>query len=492
MDNETSHLIQRYKDALKEGREPYFDIDELDDLLVDLEADEEYTSFAEFVKLGRKLHPDDIGLQIQEGRSAIFLEDYEKALTLINAIKGADEGELDILRAECYCRLGQFDKVLKHTKELIKEKCDYLEEFFETVAHILVELEMDDEALEFIKRGLKLFPNNYTLEEERYLLMEEFLEPDEAIKLYNKQLDEDPYNAEHWFTVGQLYADKGDFTKAIEALNFASACNDSNPDEDIEILRGHYLFLNGSYEKAIEVYKNVCTTLGRAEDDAEICSALAKCYIGLDDYEEAYKYLKKVVGGGRESDNPIDYINFIHCAMETEHEKEVPEVLDLVNKKFPQNIHILSTLASTYRNIGREKDSKDAADRLLKISDKSKHASEEEAHNLFSTGEFFYMIGDTDEALRFFNAVYKLKPDYPFIHIHLALVYLLKGDMRHFEEHYNENSIKDFRECMAERGFDADKLQQMMDEAAAETRRRHLSLPDELIDGFLQNEGSKN
>lgn len=497
MEENTSRLLQRYKDAIKNGKEPYFDINELEELLEHFETEEEFTYFKKLAALGRKLHPDNVIMKIQEARGCMFFEHYNKALTLLDAIDDgevvdkADESEIDILKTECRCRMGQYDKAMKHIDELIKGKCYYLQEMFETIATTLVDICMDDEAFKFINRGMKLFPNSVFLRNELDRLMD-CVDADKAIELQNKQIDKDPYDADNWNTAAQIYADKGDFGKAIEALCFASACDDEEPDTEMEMMKGFYCYMNGNYEKAIEVYKKINVTPDMKEESEEICSVMAKCYMELENYEEAYKCLKKTIGSGIESDSPRDYLNFIHCCMETEHDEDIPEVLDVVNKKFPQDTHVLSTLAAAYWNFGKEKDSKEAAERLLKIIGENKYVSQEDAENLFSIGEFFYMVDDVDEALKFFNAVYKVKPDYPFIHIHLALAYLLKGDMRHFEEHYKPNSIEEFRECMTKKGFDADELMRTMDEAVAEARRQHAALPDELVDEFLRNKGNKN
>lgn len=497
MEENISHLLQRYQDAIKNKKEPYFDVDELEELLEHFESEEEFASFKKLAALGRKLHPDNVIMKIQEARGSMFYENYKKALTLLDAINGGEavddeyEAEIDLLKMECLCRTGKYDKVSKHLKELEKENCSYLQEAFETIAPILVDMCMDDEAFEFINHGMKLFPDSFSLSDELDRLMD-CVDADKAIEFKNKQIDEDPYDADNWNTAAEIYADKGDFGKAIEALDFASACDDSEPDTEMELMRGFYHYMNGNYEAAIEVYKKINITPDMEDEKEEICSVMAKCYMELENYEEAYKCLKKTVGSGIESDSPSDYLNFIHCCMETEHDEDIPKVLDVINKKFPQDIHVLSTLAATYWNFGRENDSKNVAKRLLKIVGEYKDVSQEDADNLFATGEFFYMVDDVDDALKFFNAVYKVKPDYPFIHIHLALAYLLKGDMRHFEEHYNPSSIQDFRKCMAEKGYDADSLQQMMDEAAAEARRQHVALPNELVEGFLKNKGNKN
>ncbi len=493
MEQKISRLIERYRDAVTNGKIPYFDTNELDDLLEYLESEEEYEAFNRVVELGRHLHPDNVVMQIQEARGYLFTEDCNKALTLIDAINGEGEyeDEIDLLRMECWCRLQEYDKVSKHLDELTKENCYYLQEAFEAIATILVDMCMDDEAFELINRGLKLFPNSFSLKDEKNRLMD-CVDADKAIELQNKQIDEDPYDAESWNTAAQIYADKGDFAKAIEALCFASACNDSEPDTEMEMMKGLFCYMNGSYEAAIDVYKKINITPDMEKESKEIYSVMAKCYIGIDNYEEAYKCLKNIVCNKVISDKPIDYLNFIHCCIEAEHEKDLPKVLDAANRKFPNDLNVLSLLTATYMDIGRDADSKDTSGRLLKILGSREQLSKEDMNTAFSTGKFFCMVDETEEALKYFNMIKRFQPDHPLLPFYMALVQITDGTFQNFDEQYKQSLLEDLQKRLKENGFDDEKIRKISEAMTGDNEKNRVIPPEELTKEFLRNKGNIN
>ena len=126
-------MLQHYLSAKEEGKEPYFDADQIDEMLDSFEDSNDYTYFDEVLALGLKLHPGNSALQIKKGRQFAYNEDYESALALLENIAETDNQDLDMLKMECYCSLNQYPKVLEITEELITRDCDYLEEVFEYI-----------------------------------------------------------------------------------------------------------------------------------------------------------------------------------------------------------------------------------------------------------------------------------------------------------------------------------------------------------------------
>ena len=58
--DDISRLLQRYLSAREMGKEPYFDADEVDELLGSFEESDNYDYFDEVLALGLKLHPGNI------------------------------------------------------------------------------------------------------------------------------------------------------------------------------------------------------------------------------------------------------------------------------------------------------------------------------------------------------------------------------------------------------------------------------------------------
>ena len=430
-----SRLLQRYLTGHQEGKDAYFDADEIDELLDSFEESDDYTYYDEVLALGLRLHPGNPDLQIRQCKSYVYNEDYDSALALIESIAETDNQDLDMLRLECYVMQDSYDKVIGHVEKLIANKCEYLETLFEYIAPILGDVEKTKEAHDFINRGLMLFPDNLILKDELCYNLEIEGDIKKAIEVCNELIDKNPYSNDYWFTLGRLYSISGDYEKAIEAFDFALTCDDS--DEELKILKAYCLYMNENYEKAIEVYNDIATT---DEIHIRITPLLAECYVKLENYEKAYVLLKELLRQNRQLEDSSTYINYIRCCVETGREKEASDALMQASRLFPKNIRILSLLALTYLENGDEHKAMEATERLFTALDQVEDKQQEDFESLYRAGQYLFMKGDIDKALQYYKKVLEGSPEMPYMHLHMAMAYLAKGDMKHFGEHYRQTS----------------------------------------------------
>lgn len=64
--DDISRLLARYLSMQEEGKDVYFDADEIEDLLDSFEDSDDYTLYDGVLALGIKLHPDHPGLKIKQ------------------------------------------------------------------------------------------------------------------------------------------------------------------------------------------------------------------------------------------------------------------------------------------------------------------------------------------------------------------------------------------------------------------------------------------
>ncbi len=143
---------------------------------------------------------------------------------------------------------------------------------------------MYEEACDFVSRGLTLFPDNLILKNELCYILEAEGNVLQAIELCDELIDRNPFSYEYWFTLGRLQSMVGDYEKAIEAFDFALTCDDS--DMELKILKAYCLYMNESYERAIEEYQEI---EGDEEVVRRIAPLMAECFMKLERYEEAYR-----------------------------------------------------------------------------------------------------------------------------------------------------------------------------------------------------------
>lgn len=475
-----SRLLRRFLSHREEGKEAYFDADEIDDLLDSFEESDDYTYYEEVLKLGLRQHPGNTNLLIRQCKLFVYNEEYKKALSLIESIAEADNEDLDILKLECYCALNQYNRVIEFTEELIAAKCEYLETIFEYITPILNDLEMYKEARDYTDRGLSLFPDNLVLKDELCYNLEVEGDLGKAIEVCNELIDKNPYSHEYWFTLGRLYSMTGEFEKAIEAFDFALTCDDT--DTELKILKAYCLYMNENYEKAIEVYNDVI-----AADETtrvRIQPLLAECYVKLENYEEAYFILKEIIKDKKQTVDPGTYINYICCCVELELQQEAFSTLLQAVEKFPDNIRILSLLSLTYLENGKDDLAMETTDRLFEVLDKADYSQPSDFDYLLRAAQFLYMKGEMDRALKYYKKILETHPQVPFIHLRIAMAYLAKGDIKQFREHYKHTSQHELVEYLNKNGLDVQNIQNDLE-------KKHIP-PEDLVKEFLNNKDNKN
>ncbi|RHJ87645.1 CDC27 family protein [Parabacteroides sp. AM08-6] len=475
---EILRLLQRYLSSHKEGKDAYFDADEIDELLDSFEESEDYTYYEEVLALGLRLHPGNTDLQIRKCKFFIYEEEYESALALIETIAETENMDLDILRLECYCMLDAYDQAIEYTEKLIHDGCNYLESIFEYISPILNDAEMYKEAQDYITRGLKLFPKNLVLKDELCFVLEVEGYTKQAIEICNELIDKNPYSYDYWSTLGRLYSMNAEYEKAIEAFDFALTCDDS--EDEIKILKAFCLYMNENYEKAIEVYNEIPIN---EENSQRIIPLLAECYIKLEDYPKAYTLLTDIVTKKGKLEDVNTYITYIRSCAEMGYNEEASKMLLKAYELYPNNIRILSLLALAYIEQGCDKEAMEITDRLFFALDESDEKKTEDFESLFHAGRYLYMKGEIDKAIEYYTKVFEVHPDMPYIHLHLAMAYLAKGDMQHFEEHYSQTSPKELIDYLEKSGINFKDL--------VEETRKHIA-PEDLTKEFLKNKDNKN
>lgn len=435
-----SKLLERYLSALGKGKEAYFDADEIVFLLDCFEEEDELTHYDGVLEIGLKFYPGHDELKIKKCRSLTLNDQYQEALILADSIKEKNNQELDIIRLECYFYLGNHEAAYNYLDELIVEiSCTYVEELFEHFATFLNDLEMIDSAETLIRYGLLEFPDNIVLNNELCYLYELKGEINEAINVCNNVIDRNPYSYEFWFTLGRLYSLKYEYEKAIDAFDFACACD--KPDNELLISKAYCLFMNENYNKAIDAYKELLPD----KDNEHIKSLIAECYVKLENFEEAYQLLKDIIKQKGIAEAPT-YINFIRCCVETDREREASQMLLKATDLFPDNVRILSLLALTYLENGSEEMAFSITDKIFKQLELVNNENTDDCDKLLQKGQFLFMRGEFKKALKYYKKILKLNPAMPFMHFHLAMAYFSLGDMEQFTKHYRNISQKELSE----------------------------------------------
>lgn len=422
-----SRLLERFLSMQEEGKEAYFDADEIEDLLDSFEESEDYSLYDEVLSLGMRLHPNHPALKIKQCKLFVYNEQYKKALKLIDCINLDDEPEIVLLRLECLCALDRYPEARAYTERLISSDCDYLEDVFEYIAPVLGELGKFEDALDFIQLGQKYYPDNIVLKEELCFNYESSGQIKEAIQLCNELIDYNPYSFDDWAALGRLYSMQGDYEKAIESFDFALTCDDT--DYEVKLLKAFCLFMNENYHKSIEVYNELVSI---PDYTYRVKPLMAECYLRLEDYETAYDLLHDSLEHKKQYDEPATYINYLLCCAKTNRLNEEQEVIDKALKLFPKHINLLYLKALYYMEKGQEEEAIHTLQYILEHIEPNDLYINSLMDTNFQLANLFIKRSEFEKALKYYQKVLELNPNYPMAHLKAAICYLQLGNSQKF------------------------------------------------------------
>jgi tetratricopeptide (TPR) repeat protein len=348
---EMNILLERFYSTQMSGKDAYFDVDEIIELINYFLENEDLSHLNDAINLGYKLHPDDTDFSLTICQSLMAMNDFKSAQKVLDGITVKDNEDVDLCRIECLLGLNRYNEAMTLVDELVNANVPYLEYILEGVACMLNEMEgMQDQALDFIKKAMALKPDNFGLQIEYCFNHELRGETKKALELCQKLVDKEPFSSDAWYMFGRLHSLCLNIDKAIEAFDFAIAAEqeDHKMLYEIKCLKAYCLLKSGNYEEAISCYEELIMT--EQIDILDINPFMAKCYMKIEDYDTAFQLLEPVVGNENLLDEVAVTGDMIYCAIETERREYALELFCEALKRYPHSIlDYLSTL-NMFRN----------------------------------------------------------------------------------------------------------------------------------------------
>lgn len=484
-------MLRRYLEAKEKGLDPYFDADDIVYLLDSFEDSNDYEYYDEILALGLRLHPHDPDLNIKHAIQLAQQEKYEEALTLIESVEDdPDNEDLEMVRMGCYCATDRYPEARKIMKMLIDNDCDYLEAAFEDMTALLNDLEKFKEARDLLDLGMNLFPDNPILRIVCCHVLQAEGKIEEAIKLCNALIDEDPFSYEAWYTLGRMYALDNQLEKAIEAFDFALACNDS--DTEVKVMRAYCLYMNESYERALEEYQAIAENCDE-EMKARIYPLMADCDMKMERFEDAFQLFNAIIDSPYLEDGATVTINYIRCCVETQHRSECLKTILKAVSLYPDNVQILSIMVLLLVNQGMNREAIPYFEGIIENLEKQEKTmvpgkQTEECYKMLQTGQQYYIKGEIDKAITCFQDVLKLNPKSPMAHMYLAVAYLEKNDRINFSKHMRQLNLADMPRYLYKAGY---TLNPCKPENVLKPDKRQIR-PEDLAKDYLNNKENRN
>lgn len=361
-------------------------------------------------------HPHCSPLLIQKVKLDLFDGFFDEAFALLSEeLSNAPERDIKPLWIDFYFSTGEDDYAKQLLDNLFAEQPDYIETALEYIIPVLRDAEetVRIEYAGYMRRAAEIFPRNHILLEEWRDELKEESRMEEAVKVCNQLIDLEPYSFDYWDDLARIYTVLRRYEQAIEAFDLALTINCSECKEvtQAKILKGYCLYMNGSYEKAVELYKEF---QGDACNEITVNAFVSHCHVHMKNYEEAYTMLLELIKHDELDSYTFSVHDFVICCVELNKHEEAYRTLKEAVNKHPLDARLLlmfSLLGIWNENkIDEIKQILDRSMALLNptVNDPSIIAK---CYKLLEIGKSYLEEGDKVNALVYFDLILRIHPE---------------------------------------------------------------------------------
>jgi tetratricopeptide (TPR) repeat protein len=346
-------LMQRYHN-LKNGRgNAYIEEDDFEKIIEHLDDKDEISEAILAANMALDQYPFSALLMIKKADLLLATRKYKEALQLLDTAALYDHKDMNlfILKTDAFLALDQPEQAIVLLQEALHlfEGQERTELLFE-LADVYDDHEAFDKVFDCLQLILEEDSNN---EEALYKICfwTDFTgRNEESIRLHQRLIDDQPYNALAWFNLAAAYQGLKLHEKAIDAYQFAIVI-DEKFDYAYRNMGDAFLRLR-KYKEAIEALEKVLE-LSRPED--VIYEAIGHCYHRMKNYAQARFHYKKAVHLNSEDSRLFQKIAITYM-LEEKWELAIKQLENAIRvHKHINEYYIL--MGECYMNLGQNKES---------------------------------------------------------------------------------------------------------------------------------------
>lgn len=279
--------LAKYEQMMQDGIRVYFEAEELTLIAEYYASQGDPVSSEEAINFALSIHPENLDVQIFKCHSLFSHKKIQEAQRLLYSLPDQNDYEVKLLYIELALIQNDTGKA-KRLFEQCYEDYPHIETLLD-IAQLYMDYQMKNEAYPWLLKAYKENPDN----PETIELMASFQYAsenfDEAVKLFNRILDEFPYNIDAWLNVARCHIRMNQIEQAFEALDFALAIDDTNLIA--WELKAHCYLEQGETEEAFKCFDYIES---HTKDKGYIWNVLMYVHFDLGNFEQVLKYSKKL------------------------------------------------------------------------------------------------------------------------------------------------------------------------------------------------------
>lgn len=284
---EFKQLLAKYSDMINNHTTIYLEPDEITLLAEFYASMGNIRASEEVVNYGLSLHPDNLDILIFKCHNLIVKGYTTEAQEVLNSITDQSDYEVRLLQAELYLAQKRNQEADELLNQLYQDEKDI--DTMLDIAHLYMDEHQKKNAYSWLQKAVSEAPDNLGVLEELASYHFSFGNPEEAANLYNRLLDEAPYTIDFWHNLIRCYLRMYKPEKAMEAIDFAMAIDDTNLIT--WELKSNALLLENEIEQALDClfYIEKYTT-----EKPYIQNIIMSIYFITQNYQKVLEYADKI------------------------------------------------------------------------------------------------------------------------------------------------------------------------------------------------------
>jgi len=379
-------LINRFEEVAKAGGEPYFDVEEFEEIIDYYDENRNFSFLDKALSTANKIHPGHSYFHLKQAQRFGSSGNYRQAERILKDILASEPHNLATLQylAFLYSQNEKHKESIGIQHEIIAAG-GLVHEAWLNIATEYQNMGKYEIALSYLKKILKNYPGEESAMFEVMFCYESLNKTDEAIDFFKEFTDAHPYSAGGWFNLGIAYSTTGLFEKAIEAYDFVIAIEDHYSSAYFN--KGNAYMSLEKFPEAIKCFKE---TFEYEPEDSITYLYIARCYSEMSEYEDAIRhYFKALELNDRQSEAWAGIGIVYHLVGRPEKAKSyLEEALRLE----PDNIDYIAGLSGVLMDM---EDFEESEKLLLKLNELQK----DNVENIYFLAEVYFLSGKYGEGL---------------------------------------------------------------------------------------------
>jgi tetratricopeptide (TPR) repeat protein len=426
---EAEELVLKYEQYLQEGRPCYFDVDEFETISDFYLGKGRNKESSDVVEQGLRLHPNSSILLLKKATLFLEIGDADRALRILDRLPETDDTEARLIRSECLLQLNRNEEALILLQRLMDEETFESPELALDISSILVQAGDTESATRFIESALNDNPTHIDLLFEQAYNFEQLNRTHDAIAIYKRILDIDPYSSETWFNLGQACFNEKNYQEAIDAYDYALVIN---PNDQLALLqKAHAFFQNEQFNEAVEAYTDYGN---QTEMTSTVCVYIGESYEKNGRFEEAIKCYQEAYEKDPVNLDALTGMGI--CLMEKEKFRE-----SLI--WFERALRIDQQISETWVYVAEVFVNIEMPEEALLCYLRSLEIDPTQADIHAAIGNLHFDAEKYDSALECYRQAAVLNPDLPGLDLFFALLYAKIGETKLSEKYLKEAILKE-------------------------------------------------